>query len=77
MADKVFEGLGEFGEGLGVAVGDEEGIIAEAAGAVRGGCDRSVADAFRDVEDCSSRVGVCDDADETCASIGVTRFRKF
>ena len=33
VAEGVFDGLGELGEGLAVAVGDEEGIVAEAAGA--------------------------------------------
>ena len=46
MADKVFDGFREFGEGLGVAVGNEEGIVAEAAGSTRRGRDRPFADAF-------------------------------
>jgi hypothetical protein len=31
VADLVFDGVGEFGEGLGVAIGDEEWVVAEAA----------------------------------------------
>ena len=35
MADLVFDGVWEFGEGLGVAVGNEEWVVAEAARAAR------------------------------------------
>src|ERR1043165_5790750 len=42
VADEVFDGVGEFGEGLVVAVGNEEGVVAEAASATGRERDRAL-----------------------------------
>ena len=73
----VFDGVGEFGEGLGVVVGDEEGIVAEAAVAARGEGDRAGASAFGDVQDLTVRLGDRNGGDETRATIRVACFSEF
>ena len=58
MADAVFELVGEFGEGLRVAVGNEQRVVAEPAIAMRGEGDCSFANAFRNVKNGSCGLAI-------------------
>src|ERR1051326_1760911 len=77
MADAVLNFVGEFGEGLIVAVGDEERVVAETTSAARFEDDGSVADAVRNIQDFTIGRGDCHCCDETRVSIGTIYFREF
>ena len=69
VADALLDGGGEFGEGLVVAVGDEDGVVAEAVCAVRGAGDAAGADAVEDFGRAAEGIMEGDGADEACAAV--------
>src|ERR1044071_5919771 len=77
MADEIFDGVGEFGEGLVVAIGDEECVVAEAARAARRKSYLSFTDAFGQVEYFAGRSSDCDDGDEAGAAVRISGFGEF
>src|ERR1043165_60261 len=50
VADAVLDVVGRFGEGLGVAIGDEERVVAETTSAARGGDDCSFTNALGNIQ---------------------------
>src|SRR3954449_9613501 len=72
MTEGVFDFGRQFPEGLSIALGDEERVVAEAAGAARGACDASRACALESVERAGRGVGDGDDADEARMPLGVS-----
>ena len=68
VAEGVFDLGGQLAKSTFVAVGDEERVVAKAAGAARGACDAAFAGALEGVERSGRRVGDGDDADEARAA---------
>src|ERR1041385_243558 len=77
MANAVFDFVGEFGKGLVVTLGNEEGIVAEAAGAARFEDNHAFARAFGEVENCAVRTRDRNCGDEARATIATIDFREF
>ena len=77
VADEVFHRVGELGEGLGVAVGHEEWVVAEATGAAWCERDRAFADAFGEVEHGAVRISDGDYGDETGTAIASSSVSEF
>ena len=76
MADAVFDVFGKFGEGLVVTVGDEQWIVAEAAGGRVGRGNRSFANAFGDINTCPFGSAIATTATKR-ARRSVLRFGEF
>lgn len=69
VGELVFFGTGHFGKGPGVALGNEEGVVAEAVGPPGGGGHGSFDPAF-DGEDGGAESGEGEDAAETGGASG-------
>src|SRR5215213_829322 len=76
VADLIFNGVGKFSEGLIVAVGNEEWVVAETAAATRLERYRSIANAFGDVQYFTAGCRYCHDSDKACATVCISGFRE-
>src|SRR2546421_6689219 len=77
VADCLFYLVGQFAEGLRVAFGDEDGVVAEAPRAARRVCDASFAHTVERFDEAGRGVCERDDTDEARASVAVARGREF